>query len=137
MNKFLLLLFFISIGVFACTNSEGESSDSNVTVTEEERPTRENREHNSLVRETWTVNEVLDLWINNLNERLSLSEQAQEEIRIVYQNAYLEQGVSLDDQLSRGEVRKISRDLMQNTQNEIKEILTPDQFKFYKGHIDR
>jgi len=134
MNKFLLLLFLISIGLFACAESDGESNDAKGEVTERERP-NENRQHNRLLREDWTVNEVIDLWINNLNERLSLSEQSQKDIRTVYQNAFREKGIGLDDQLTREEVHKIGRGMLLSTKGEVEEILTPDQFKFYKGHL--
>ena len=135
MNKFLLLLFLLSIGMIACSESEKEGDHSNVEMTERDERNRENRDHKRLMREDWSVEEVIDVWINNLNERLSLSEQAREDIRRVYQNAYLEHGDSLDDQLSREEVQKIGRELVRSTESEIKEIMTPDQFNFYKGHL--
>ena len=135
MYKFLLLLFLLSIGMIACSGSDGDKNDSTTEVTERDRQTPEKREHKRLMREDWTVEEVIDLWINNLNERLSLSEQAQADIRRVYQNAYREQGIAMDDQLTREEIHEIGRELVKTTKSEIEEIMTPDQFNFYKGHL--
>jgi hypothetical protein len=134
MYKFIYLVFivFLSMGLTACSeteSNEGEMQDTSVTETTSER------ERTPQVDELGSANELINLMVGNLEERLSLSDQDRVAIKNVYQNAYLKSGGSLDEPIDRGGAKEIRQQIIRDSKSEVLRILDEDQRTFYERFL--
>ncbi|TVQ43174.1 MAG: hypothetical protein EA362_11835 [Saprospirales bacterium] len=127
----LFAFSFLILGFYSCASSgeEGDKDNQN-DVTSEISP--EDAERRANMQLEWNISEIIDLWVNNLDERLTLTDDAKDGIRRVYSDAYTSSRGSLDDRIDRDQARELRQQLVRETENEIVELLTEDQANFYK-----
>lgn len=136
--KYLFILsftLFSLLGFYACGGADqNESEDTDGTTAIEE--SAEDAERRALMRSEWSVEEIIEHWVNGLDERLTLSTEARSGIRNAYSNAYIDDGGSLDDIINRDEARDLRQEIVRKTEEEVLEHLTEDQVKFYTRFYD-
>ncbi len=138
--KVLVNLFFLPALIFvlsSCGQSTEYSEAGDTAVENDQRTdTPEEAERRALMRSEWSVEEIIEHWVNGLDERLTLSAEVRSGIREAYSNAYIETGGSLDDIINRDEARDLRQEIVRKTEEEVLEHLTEDQVKFYTRFYD-
>jgi hypothetical protein len=127
----LFAFSFLILGFYSCAGSgeEGDKDNQN-DVTSEISP--EDAERRANMQSEWKISEIIDLWVNNLDERLTLTDEAKAGIRQVYSDAYTSSRGSLEDRVDRDQARELRQKIVKETENEVVALLTEDQANFYK-----
>lgn len=127
-------LLFLAFSLFSC----GETAEEK-TPEEERRaamdPSRENRENRPLQKDEWTVSEAIEMWVENLDIRLSVSQEVKGKIKEAYMNEYAKRGESFETKIKKEAAMKLRKELVKGTQNEVLPLLTEDQKVYYKRFI--
>lgn len=132
-----IFYLFISLGLIIGFNACGESADVNGNTENQTERTDspEEAERRALTDSEWAVNQVIDIWVNNLDERLTLSDEVRNGIRETYVQAYLQGGGSLDDKIDRDQARELRQRIVKETEDEVLQFLTEDQHQFYTRYL--
>ncbi len=83
-----------------------------------------------------SVEEIIEHWINGLDERLSLDSEAKKEIRNAYIQAYLATGGKLEDKIDRDQARELRQRIAKDTESEVLNLMSEDQRQFYIRYLE-
>ena len=131
------LLFFV-VMFFGCGNPDSEKNTdetqaSDTTTTQIRSEARQNRA--GTAPDSLSASQVVDTWIENLDERLSLSPEVKAQIKDIYLAEYMKSGDSADTQIKKEEAKEMRATVVRNTQNEVNALLTAEQKEFYARYI--
>ncbi len=129
----IISLIVLTFSMFSCGESES-------TVNKEDRirevnPKREARENRPSQDNGWTMSYIIEMWVENLDMRLSLSSDVKSNIKTIYTNAYLQKGGDLDKTSTKEEAFELRKEIVKSTQEEVMPLLTEDQQAYYKKLI--
>ena len=120
----IAVLFLLVGGLISCSEStqEGENQSEELS----------NDRTDNDGRTEWSVNEIINRLVENLDERLDLSDEAKTAIRQTYQDAYTTTRGNLDDRLSQDQAIEVRQEILRETKSEVLVYLNEDQANFYE-----
>lgn len=127
----ILLLPLLLVIASACSDDRSESKTNQV------EKNRERRSENQRAREDWTVEKMIEKMKRDLKERLILSDDVAEQIGKFYTEAHLEGGGSLQDTVTRVDIKEMRNTLMSETMDQVLPLLNEDQSQFYKRYLKK
>lgn len=125
MNKLTLLIFIVSIGLFACGEATTDRDETTTTSTDAQEMQTDQQKDRS-------VEQIINHTIKKLDERMSLSPETRNQIKGIYTNAYVAQGKNLNDQVRQDEISDLRKEIATQTEHEVMALLDENQRKTYK-----
>lgn len=123
----IIPLLFLAFSLSSCGETASDKEEEvNETVVS---PERQNR---PLQKEEWTAEEAIEIWVENLEMRLGLSDEVKQRVRTIYTDAYMAKGGSLEDKLQKEGAVQLRKDIATETQDQVLPLLTDDQKSFYQ-----
>lgn len=81
------------------------------------------------------VEEVIEIWVNSLGDRLKIDEQTKANIQSIYMEAYISSGGNLEENLNKDQAQLVRNQIVKDTKDEVVKLLNTDQQNIYLRFI--
>jgi esterase/lipase len=132
MTKFSHFFLFLLMSLLVMSCSEKKNNEQ---ITEERNFRSEI--HKDLDRSLTSrpVEEVIEIWVKILGERLKFDEKTNTAIQKIYLDAYISLGGSMDDYLDKEKAQIIRDQIIRRTKQDVIKLLNSDQQQLYLRFI--
>jgi hypothetical protein len=126
MIRIITLFAFVSLLLFTQCKREAEV---------EEGPSRRQIANDPPSYNEMPAQQVIDMLVNNLGEKLSLAPDTKGQLRQIYLKQHLANGGNAEEIIKRGQGKEFRESLVKQTQEDVKNLLSEDEWKFYYNNI--
>lgn len=128
MYKYSKSILFLIIALLVISCSEKKNNEQ---VPENRINRSEMHEKTDRSETTRSIAEVVEIWVQTLDERLKFDEKTAATIQKIYLDTYISLGGTLDDKLDREEALLIRQQIVRYTRQDILSLLNSDQQQLY------
>jgi len=125
-----IVLFIIFTLAISCTEKKKTEETSEKTSKRTEM--HQGKERSQISR---PVDEVIEIWVNSLGDRLKIDEQTKANIQSIYMEAYISSGGNLDENLNKDQAQLVRIQIVKDTKDEVVKLLNSDQQNIYLRFI--
>ncbi len=123
----LLLIFILAISCAEKKNNE--------QIPEKTNNRSEMHQDKERSQKSRPVEEVVEIWVKSLGDRLKIDEQTIANIKNIYMNAYISSGGNLDDYMNKDQAQLLRNKIVKETKDEVIKLLNTDQQNIYLRFI--
>lgn len=125
-----IVLFIIFTLAISCTEKKKTEETSEKTSKRTEM--NQGKERSQISR---PVDEVIEIWVNSLGDRLKIDEQTKANIQSIYMEAYISSGGNLEENLNKDQAQLVRNQIVKDTKDEVVKLLNTDQQNIYLRFI--
>lgn len=125
-----IVLFIIFTLAISCTEKKKTEETSEKTSKRTEM--NQGKERSQISR---PVEEVIEIWVNSLGDRLKIDEQTKANIQSIYMEAYISSGGNLEENLNKDQAQLVRNQIVKDTKDEVVKLLNTDQQNIYLRFI--
>lgn len=132
MMKFSKSILLLLILILAISCAEKKNT---VQIPEKTNNRSEMHQDKERSQTSRSVEEVVEIWVKSLGDRLKIDEQTKAKIQNIFIEAYISSGGNLDDNLNKEEAQFLRNQIVKETKDEVVKLLNADQQNIYLRFI--